>query len=371
MYTFGTDRIGGARITSLGNTNITWEKTAMTNIGLDGAFFNRKLTASVTWFNKDTYDMLIPTVVVGTIGRATIPDSNIGEMRNRGWEIELGHRQNLSSGLYYSINFNATFVKNKLTKLYGNNNYIGSVYYGRQNQEISRSYEGKPIASFYGWKTDDLYQTINEIETDPNIQHDPRKGTITPGDVRFVDMNSDGIIDEKDRVYIGDPNPDVVLGLQAQVNYKNFDLSMNFAGSFGADIFNADRMQGLDPTYPYNMYRETLNRWHGQGTSNSIPKMTAVRTNLNHRTSELFIEKGDFVKLGNIALGYNLPKAILQKISINSLRIFINAENLFTITSYTGYSPEIGYTNGNRQKGVDYAQYPQSRKFTCGINLNF
>jgi hypothetical protein len=146
---------------------------------------------------------------------------------------------------------------------------------------------------------------------------------------------------------------------------------MNIVGSFGYELYNADRMQGIDPTYPYNMYSETLNRWRGEGTSNSIPKMTTVRTNLNHRTSDLFIEKGDFVKLRNIALGYTLPKDILQKISVNSLRIFINVENLFTITSYKGYSPEIGYTNGNRQKGVDYAQYPQSLKLTCGINLNF
>jgi len=370
-YTFGTNYVGGARITSLANTNITWEKTGMTNIGLDGAFFNQKLTASVTWFDKKTVDMLVPTVVVGTIGRATIPDSNIGEMRNRGWEIELGHRQTLSSGFNYNLSFNASFTKNEILKLYGDNNYIGSVTYGRQEQEISRSYEGRPIASFYGWKTDGLYQNAAEIENDPNIKNDPRKSTITPGDVRFVDMNNDGVIDEKDRTYIGDPNPNVILGLQAQLGYKGFDLSLNIIGSFGADLYNADRMQGLDPSYSYNMYSETLNRWHGEGTSNSIPKMTTLRTNLNHRTSDLFVESGDFVKLRNVTLGYTLPKDLLRKISINNLRVFVSAENLFTITSYTGYSPEIGYTDGNKQKGVDYAQYPQSRKFTFGLNLNF
>ncbi|WP_102408108.1 TonB-dependent receptor [Parabacteroides bouchesdurhonensis] len=370
-YTFGTDKVGGARITSLANTNITWEKTGMTNIGIDGAFFDQKLTASITWFDKKTVDMLVPTVVVGTIGRATIPDSNIGEMRNRGWEIELGYRQNLSSGFNYNINFNASFVKNKILKLYGDNNYIGSITYGRQEQEISRSYEGKPIASFYGWKTDGLYQNAAEIQNDPNIKNDPRKSSISPGDVRFIDINNDGIIDEKDRTYIGDPNPNVILGLQTQFGYKGFDLSMNFIGSFGADLYNADRMQGLDPSFSYNMYSETLNRWHGEGTSNSIPRMTTLRTNQNHRTSDLFIESGDFVKLKNITLGYTIPNNLLKKISINNLRLFVSAENLFTITSYSGYSPEIGYTDGNKQKGVDYAQYPQSRKFTFGLNLNF
>lgn len=370
-YTFGANKVGGARITSLANTNITWEKTGMTNIGIDGAFFDQKLTFSATWFDKKTMDMLVPTVVVGTIGRATIPDSNIGEMRNRGWEIELGFRQKFSSGFHYNLNMNASFVKNEILKLYGDNNYIGSLTYGRQEQEISRSYEGKPIASFYGWKTDGLYQNAAEIANDPNIQNDPRKSTILPGDVRFVDMNHDGVIDEKDRTYIGDPNPNVILGLQAQFGYKGFDLSMNFIGSFGADLYNADRMQGLDPSFSYNMYRETLNRWHGEGTSNSIPRMTTLRTNQNHRTSDLFIESGDFVKLKNVTLGYTLPDAWLKKITINHLRLFVSAENLFTITSYSGYSPEIGYTDGNKQKGVDYAQYPQSRKFTFGLNLNF
>lgn len=370
-YTFGSDKVGGARITSLANTNITWEKTGMTNIGIDGALFNQQLTFSATWFDKKTVDMLVPTVVVGTIGRATIPDSNIGEMRNRGWEIELGFRQKLASGFNYSLNMNASFVKNEILKLYGDNNYIGSITYGRQEQEISRSYEGKPIASFYGWKTDGLYQNATEIENDPNLKNDPRKGSILPGDVRFVDINQDGVIDEKDRTYIGDPNPNVVLGLQIQAGYKGFDLSMNFIGSFGADLYNADRMQGLDPSYSYNMYRETLDRWHGEGTSNSIPRMTTLRTNLNHRTSDLFIESGDFVKLKNMTLGYTLPDGLLNKVGVHHLRFFVSAENLFTITSYSGYSPEIGYTDGNKQKGVDYAQYPQSRKFTFGLNLNF
>lgn len=370
-YTFGSDKVGGARITSLANTNITWEKTGMTNIGLDGALFDQKLTFSATWFDKKTVDMLVPTVVVGTIGRATIPDSNIGEMRNRGWEIELGFRQKLASGFQYNVNMNASFVKNEILKLYGDNNYIGSITYGRQEQEISRSYEGKPIASFYGWKTDGLYQNASEIANDPYLKNDPRRGSILPGDVRFVDINSDGIIDEKDRTYIGDPNPNAILGLQLQAQYKGFDLSMNFIGSFGADLYNADRMQGLDPSFSYNMYRETLDRWHGEGTSNTIPRMTTLRTNLNHRTSDLFIESGDFVKLKNVTLGYTLPEGWLSKAGVNHLRLFVSAENLFTITSYTGYSPEIGYTDGNKQKGVDYAQYPQSRKFTFGLNLNF
>ncbi len=370
-YTFGAEQVGGAKINSLSNPLITWEKTGMTNIGIDGTFFDQKLTASVTWFDKKTVDMLVPTVAIGTLGRATIPDSNIGEMRNRGWEIEASFRQELSNGFMYDLSMNLSFVKNKILKLYGNNNYIGSVSYGRQAQEISRSYEGKPIASFYGWKTDGLYQNMQEIQNDPNIQNDPQKGNITPGDVRFVDINNDGVIDEKDRTYLGDPNPNTILGFQAKFGYKGFDLSLNFIGSFGAELYNADRMQGLDPSYSYNMYAEALGRWHGEGTSNSIPKMSTQRTNLNHRTSDLFIEKGDYLKLKTATLGYNIPKRLTQHLRINALRLYVTAENLFTITPYTGYSPEIGYTDGNKQRGVDYAQYPASRKFILGLKVNF
>ena len=363
--------IQGAFPKVFASPDIKWEETAMTNVGIDGTFFNQQLTASVTWFNKKTVDMLVPTVALGTLGQATIPDSNIGEMLNRGWEIEAGFHQNLQSGFYYDLSMNLSFVKNKVLKLYGNNNFISSVYYGRQNQEISRTYEGDPIASFYGWKTDGLYQNMEEIANDPNIANDPRKANITPGDVRFVDMNNDGVIDEGDRTYLGDPNPNTTLGFQAKFGYKGFDLSMNFIGSFGAELYNADRMQGLDPSYSYNMYAETLNRWHGEGTSNSIPKMSTLRTNMNHRTSDLFIENGDYFKLKTMTLGYTFPKKWTDPINIHSLRLFVTAENLFTITSYSGYSPEIGYTDGNKQRGVDYAQYPMSRKFTFGLKVNF
>lgn len=370
-YTFGSEKVGGAKISSLSNPNITWEKTGMTNIGLDGVFFNQQLTASVTWFDKKTVDMLVPTVAFGTIGQATIPDSNIGEMRNRGWEIEAGFHQNLASGFIYDLSMNLSFVQNKILKLYGNNNYIASAYYGRQNQEISRSYEGRPIASFFGWKTDGIYQNEQEIQNDPNLANDPRKSHITPGDVRFVDQNGDGVIDENDRTYLGDPNPNTILGIQARLRYKGFDLSFNLIGNFGAQLYNADRMQGLDPSYSYNMYAEALNRWHGEGTSQSIPKMSTLRTNMNHRTSDLFIENGNFLKMKTVTLGYTLPEKYTRHLAVRSIRLYLTAENLFTLTSYSGYTPEIGYTDENKQRGVDYAQYPISRKFTGGVKINF
>ena len=341
----------------------------MTNVGIESSFFDRALFANITWFDKLTTDMLIPSVMMGSIGRATIPDHNIGELRNRGWEFEAGYSKSYPSDLSYNIGLNLTLIKNKVTKLYGNNNYIGSVFYGRQSQEISRTYESMPLASFYGWKTNGIYQNTSEIATDGNISNDPRKDDITPGDVRFLDINSDGVIDENDRTYLGDPNPNAIVGLQLGIDYKNISLSANFVGSFGAELYNADRMQGLDPTYSYNMYGETLNRWHGEGTSNSIPKMSTQRANLNHRTSDLFIESGDFVKLKTLTLAFQFPPK--TKLIFDSITTYIMAENLFTITGYSGYNPEIGYSDGNLQRGVDYANYPFSKKINLGFKFTF
>lgn len=368
-YTFGQNKVGGARITSLANPRITWEKTAMTNIGVDASFWNGALTGSLTWFDKQTTDMLIPAVVMGSIGRATIPDSNIGEMRNWGIEAEAAYQGKTSGDFRYHIGLNLTLLSNEVTQLYGNNNYIGSAFYGRQSQEISRTYQGMPLASFYGWKTDGLYQNQQEIDADANLANDPRRTDIQPGDVRFKDMNGDGMIDESDRTYLGDPNPSTILGLQFSGQYKNFSLAANIVGHFGSELFNADRMQGLDPSYSYNMYAESLNRWNGEGTSQSVPRMSTQRANLNHRTSDLFIESGDFVKLKTLTLAYEFkPK---NDASGTRLTVYLMGENLLTLTGYSGYNPEIGYSDGNLQRGVDYANFPFSRKINLGFKLDF
>ena len=241
-------------------------------------------------------------------------------------------------------------------------------------QEISRTYEGLPIGIFYGWKTDGLYQTAQEISSDRNISNDQRRidGMIQPGDVRFVDINGDGKITEADRTNIGSPHPKMVYGFNTDFNYKSFDLSLFFLGNAGVQLFNADRMQGIDPTYPFNMYAETLNRWNGPNTSNSIPRMTTKRNNLNHRTSDLFIENGSFLRLKNLSLGYTLNESVAKRIGVNRIKVYVTGQNVLTFTKYSGLDPELGYANdGNRQLGVDYAQYPQSRSWIFGLNVTF
>lgn len=372
-YNFGENPYTGVWNSRLANPDITWEKAEMTNISLEAGFFQNKLNTTITWFNKNTRDMLVPSPVMDIHGTSSIPDRNIGELSNKGWEIEAGY-QGGNDKFHYNISANASFIKNEVTKLYDPSSYIGSTPYGRQGQEISRTYVGQPLASYYGWKTDGIYQTQEEINSDPNINKDSNKDNIRPGDVRFVDTNGDGMVNDQDRVNLGSPNPKMVYGIQASGSYKGFDLSLSFAGVSGVKLYNADKMQGMDPNYPYNMYADALNRWHGAGTSNSVPRMTLGNANQNNRASDRFVENGDYFSLKNASLGYTIPSKIWGRSGISDIHVYVAAQNLFILTRYSGLTPQLGYNgtpDGNRQRGVDVAAYPQARTFTFGGTLNF
>lgn len=366
-YTFGGVGYTGAAVSQLANLDIAWERTAMTNVSLDAGFLNNQLTTTLAWFNKNTKDMLLAPPVVGSAGSVGIPLQNIGTMNNHGVEVEVNYHG--GNKVKYSVGANASFIKNKVTKLNGEGTFVGATVYGRSSQEISRTYQGQPIASFYGWKTNGLYQTQADIDNDPALKNDSRKSSIRPGDVRFLDLNGDGLIDGNDRTNLGNPNPNVTAGLQGSVSYKGFDFSANFTGVFGVSLYNADRMQGIDPTYPFNLYAETLGRWTGPGTSNTIPRLSLDRANDNYRTSDLFVESGSYVSLKNATLGYTLPVSWAKKATLKSVRLYASGQNLFFITGYKGYTPELGYTNGNLQRGVDVAQYPSVRIITFGVTV--
>ena len=370
-YSFGGAQTLGSAQSLIGNPNIGWERAVMTNFGLEAGLFQNQILVTMGYFNKQTKDMLLAPPSLGSNGTAAIPYQNVGQLENKGFEIELSYRKT-AGDLSYSLSGNATYITNKVTKLY-NGNFLPSQLYGRSSSEISRTYEGNPVATFYGWKTNGLYQNQSEIENDVNVAEDPRKanGQIQPGDVKFLDLNDDQIIDDKDRTIIGNPTPKLTYGFNASVNYKAFDLSLFFLGAAEVDIYNADRMQGIDPTYPFNMYAETLNRWHGEGTSNSIPRMTTARDNLNHRTSDMFVESGAFFRLKNLTLGYTLPQRFSDVLRMSKARFYVTGQNLFVITDYKGMDPELGIVQGNYQLNVDYAQYPQARTWMIGAQLSF
>ncbi len=380
-YNFGTQTVNqnGAFVTSLANPNITWEKAVMSNVSLEFAALHNHITGTVTYFNKNTSDMLVLAQLVETYGaqrslpddpgNINLPNVNQGELNNHGVEIELNY-QNKVGKVNYSIGGNGAFLRNKVTRLYGNSTYLGSVPYGRENTDISRTYEGQPIASFYGFKTNGLYQTQQDIDKSPDVANDPNKANIKPGDVRFVDINHDGVIDDKDRVRLGDPNPRFVYGINGSVNYANFDVSFNFAGVAGVQIYNADRLAGLDATENFNWYADQLKRWHGEGTSNSVPRLTRINANDNYRSSDLWVQNGAYLSLKSVALGYTFTKRTINIKQFPDVRVYVSCYNVFYITKYKGYTPELGYTSGNLQRGVDVAQYPQSRNLTVGATIN-
>jgi TonB-linked SusC/RagA family outer membrane protein len=364
-YSFGFDGsvdIVGANQVSYANEDISWETVRMTNFGIDMGFLDNRLTSNFNYFIKDTDDMLLRPPVIGAQGSNPSPFLNIGKVRNKGLEVELNW-QDSKGDFGYSIGANASFVKNEVVKLVSGT-FLGSPLYGRPNQEIVRTYEGNPISTFYGWRADGLFQTQAEIDA-----HAEQPGAV-PGDVRFIDINNDNVIDDKDREIIGSPHPKMTYGINASANYKGFDLTMFFLGVAGVEIYNADRMQGLDASYPFNLYSDITGRWTGPGTSNEIPRVSTLRTNLNHRTSDLFIEKGDFLRLKNLTVGYTIPSDITDKIGLSRLRFYVTGQNVFTITGYSGFDPELGITDGN-QLNVDYAQYPQARTYLLGANIGF
>jgi len=386
-YNLGTGTVNqnGAYVVSLANPNITWERAVMTNISLELGLFKNHLNAIFTYYNKNTSDMLVPYQLVETFGaqrnlpddpgNITLPDQNIGKLNNHGIEIDLNYENSIGK-INYSIGANGAFMRNKVTKLYGDKTYLASTPYGRENTDISRTYEGQPIASFFGFKTAGLYQSQTEIDNDPNIASDPNKGNIKPGDVRFLDISgpagkSDGVIDDKDRTYLGDPNPKFVFGFHGSVEYKGFDFRFNVSGAAGFKLYNADRLAGLDGTQVFNWYAEQLNRWHGQGTSNSVPRLSIDNLNANYRSSDLWVQNGSYVSLKSVSLGYTLSRKTIYNLHLPEIRIYVSSYNLFFITGYKGYTPELGYTNGNLQRGVDVAQYPQNRNLTIGATINF
>jgi TonB-linked SusC/RagA family outer membrane protein len=380
-YAFGNsqpqNQVKGSAQARIPNANIGWETAEMTNLGLDAGFLDNRILLTAAYFIKDTKNMLLSPPSLGTLGKATIPDQNVGQLRNKGLELELSYRKT-TGDFTFSVSGNATFIQNRVTQLLTPGSFLASQTYGRTDQEITRTYQGHPYGTFYGWVADGLYQNQAQIDSDPGVANDPRKtDQIHPGDVRFKDLNGDGVIDDKDRTILGSPQPKITYGINASMAYKGFDLNLFFLGVGGVDVFNADRMQGLNAAYPFNLYKEATNRWHGEGTSTSIPRLSSTDPNLNFRTSNLFIESGAFLRLKNVTLGYTIPKNITTALRLSQARFYVTGQNVFTFTKYKGLNPELGYADGTRSSGqytqvnVDYAQYPLSRTFTIGATISF
>ncbi|MBQ1774304.1 MAG: SusC/RagA family TonB-linked outer membrane protein, partial [Prevotella sp.] len=360
-YYFGQTAamVYGSKANRLANEDLKWEESEQTDLGLDLGFFNNALTFSVDYFIKKTNGMIIEMPIPSYVGEAR-PLANVGDMENSGVEFELGYKWNIRDARF-AVKGNASYLHNNLKNL---GNDTGFLNYGisQFSGGGTRAENGQPFPFFYGYKTDGIFQTTAEVNSYTNatgglIQPDAR-----PGDVRFVDVNGNGVIDEDDRTNIGNGTPTWTFGLNFDAEWKGFDLSLFFQGVSGADVFDATFRQDIESA---NYPTWVLDRWTGPNTSNKVP---TIGDSKNWVVSDLYIQDGSYLRLKNITLGYTLPRQLTQKVNISRLRFYVRAENLFTWTKYWGFDPEIG-TSGTGL-GVDYGVYPQARTWTIGCNIS-
>ncbi|SIT08555.1 TonB-linked outer membrane protein, SusC/RagA family [Zobellia uliginosa] len=364
-YPFGTSQatVPGYAPNAASNPDVTWETTIQSNFGLDLKLFDSSVSLTADYFIKDTEDMLLTLPAPATSGYSTTAYTNVGKIRNSGIELALDYQSPSDKAFTYNIGGNFTKIRNEVKDL-GSVDYIWSdqAYLG---ERWTRTEVGKPISQFFGYVADGLFQNDSDVAAH-GMQPDAK-----PGDIRFVDVNEDGVLDDKDRTYIGDPNPDFTFSAYAQTNYKNVDFSVRLYGSYGNDIYNGMIRQIETASEPYNKWSNILNRWTGEGTSNSVPRVTRDDVNQNTRSSSRMIEDGSFIRIKNVQLGYSLPKSVLEKLKVDRLRFYVSAENLHTFTSYRGYDPEMYQTKGSRTDlGVDRAKYPVASSLVLGVNLS-
>lgn len=362
--TFGSSEnvINGVKASGLANPDLKWEESEQLDFGLDFGFFNNALTFTADYYKKKTNGMLMEMNIPFYVGEAK-PIGNVGKMENSGIELEAAYKFRVSDW-NFRVSANASYLKNKLIE-YGNESGWENLDSFQGTGDISRAENGKPFPFFYGYKTAGIFQNTDEVKAYKNDKGELLQPTAVPGDVRFVDVDGNGIIDANDRTDIGKGMPDWTFGFNLGVSWKNFDLNMMWQGTAGNDIYDATRRTDIATS---NLPSWMLNRWTGEGTSNRIPRFVQG-DNVNWQSSDLYVYDGSYLRLKNIQLGYTLPAALTQKVFISSLRFYVAAENLFTFTKYHGFDPEI--SSGGTSLGIDYGVYPQARVWTIGASLSF
>jgi len=366
-YVFGTPGyqsiVMGSKPSGTPNKDLKWEESEQYDAGLDFGFFNNALTFTVDYFYKKTNGMLKEMSIPSYLGESK-PWGNVGSMKNEGVELELGYKFN-KGDWNFGISANASYLKNELINL---GNADGFEMYDNVHQigNVSRAENGMPYPYFYGYKTNGIFQNKEQIDAYVNDKGQKLQPNAVPGDVIFVDFDKNGEINDKDKTMIGKGTPDWTFGLNLNASWKNIDFSMLLSGAMGQEIMDVTRR--LDCRY-VNLPAEFMNRWHGEGASNTMPRFSWANNNDNWRVSDLYVHNGSYARIKNIQLGYTLPSYLTQKIFIQKLRFYVAAENLLTMTSYKGLDPEL---NGDeRSNGIDRGYYPQARTFTVGVNLNF
>ncbi len=368
-YVFGPDanRIIGTSLGSVGNTLLKWETVEDYNIGVDMSFLRNRLSVTAEWFHKQSHDMLIKKDNMLILGYPMWNGQmweNVGKMKATGWELSVNWNDQ-QGDFTYGVGLNLSSVKNTAEKLTGAPIYTKSF----KGDYIIRNEEGREISQFYGYIADGLFQNWTEVRSHTGEHGEILQPNAQPGDVRFRDLNNDGVINDSDKTYIGSAFPDLMVGLNLNFAWKNLDFMANFYGTFGNDVFNTTkgRYSGAGGE---NVYAGTYNAaWHGEGTSYDIPRLSANDANMNYtRISSFYVEDGSYLRCKQLQIGYTLPKDWTK---VCTLRLSFSAQNPFTITKYSGMDPEAAATGAVTESGVDEAGYPNPRTFLFGVNINF
>ncbi|MGQ1946170.1 SusC/RagA family TonB-linked outer membrane protein [Geofilum sp. OHC36d9] len=375
-YFFGNDKTSytvGAYPARVPNEDISWETSEQVDLGFDAHFFDSALQFNFDWYRKDTRDWLVSPPSLASWGSASAA-INGGSVRNQGIELVTSWNQRRGD-FSYNVNVSLAHNKNEVLDIANEEKIIhGPDYVLSQGApELYRAEVGYPIGYFLGYKTDGILQNEEEVAEYVGPDGDPLMASAKPGDVRFVDVSGpegepDGEIDDYDKVMLGNPNPDYILGFQFNADYKGFYLQLTANGMFGHQIAKSYRSFGDIPQQNYDV--SVYDRWHGEGTSNKWP-LLSLKTHSNLlNVSDLFIEDADFLRLSNLTVGYDL-KMLFNKLPLSEARLYVSAKNLYTITNYSGSDPEVGYAPSSWASGVDLGLYPSARTYLVGVSLKF
>ncbi|WP_109098752.1 TonB-dependent receptor [Aquimarina sp. AU58] len=365
-YPFGEDVtqaiLSGAIATSLPTPDIRWEETATTNVGIDLGLLDNRIKASFDYFNAKTTDMLVFTKVPGTSGITTDPLTNAGDLENKGWEFSATYSSKQYKDFSFDVTANLSTSKNKITKLGVEGEARTDGFIEFNNFPTTRTEVGGEIGRFYLYEANGIFQNQAEIDAH-GVQPDA-----APGDLRFTDVNGDGELNDDDKKYMGSGLPDFEYGLTLNAKYKNFDISVFFQGTQGNKIYNGVKMW-LYRTDRNNVSSDLVNAWTPQNTNTNIPRNAFGDPNNNIRPSSYFLEDGSYLRLKNLQIGYSIPESAISKIPVSRIRVYATANNLFTITDYSGFDPGLG-NGGTFNRGVDRGFYPLTRSFIFGINVS-
>ncbi|MEM9339457.1 MAG: TonB-dependent receptor [Bacteroidota bacterium] len=373
----------GFEFANFANPDLTWESSVQVNAGINFAIFDSKLEATVEVYNKTSKDFLYQfspndAVTGGNApGAVTPPWLNIGEMENRGIDIALNYNQEFNSGLVWNSALTVSHYRNRINELLGPTAINGSVSLaGDSERNVTFTREGQPIGLFYGYVVEGLFRTLEDIEGAPVQFGRPFENSLFSstwlGDVKFADINNDGVVDGQDRTVIGNPHPDFTYGFQNTLTYKGFSLSIFLQGSYGNDIFNAVNRSLTSGNLGFrNQLPSVLDYWSVTNPNSSAPRLARGDTQ-NINVSERYIEDGSYLRIQNVTFGYTLPAAWVSRARLTRVRIYTSIQNLYTFTNYSGYDPEIGSINQDvLLTGIDNGRYPNPRTFTLGINIDF